>query len=60
MKSCVIESYQLLFSYFGLIWTRGCNVDDIIVNTAGGMMSFLLWKKVKKLHSRRKFYKIKG
>lgn len=59
LTSCVIESYQLLFSYFGLIWTRGCNVDDIIVNTAGGMISFLLWNKVKKLHSRRKFYKIK-
>ncbi len=58
LTSLTIETCQLLFSYFGLILPRGFNVDDMIVNTAGGMIGFLLCIELKKLHLERKFYKI--
>lgn len=40
----IIEIYQLVFTYFGFTYTRTFNVDDIILNTLGGMIGFLIYK----------------
>lgn len=42
--SLTIETLQLILSYSGLILTRGFNTDDLIMNTAGGLIVFLIFK----------------
>jgi glycopeptide antibiotics resistance protein len=41
-----IEIYQVVFSYFGLVIPRSFNVDDIILNTLGGMAGYYISKLV--------------
>ncbi|WP_078552536.1 VanZ family protein [Bacillus alkalicellulosilyticus] len=41
LGSLTIESYQLLFGYIGLISGRTFNVDDLILNTIGGVVGFI-------------------
>lgn len=36
-----IEVFQLILSYFGVIWARGFDVDDILLNTFGGVIGFM-------------------
>ncbi|WP_179298846.1 VanZ family protein [Evansella halocellulosilytica] len=51
-SSLTIETYQLIFTFTGLTITRTFNVDDLLLNTLGGMLSFyvmsLLMKKYKR------------
>ncbi|WP_251661345.1 VanZ family protein [Oceanobacillus profundus] len=39
--SLAIEVFQLILSYFGVIWARGFDVDDILLNTFGGVIGFM-------------------
>ncbi len=45
-----IETMQILFSYFGLIFARSFNVDDLILNTVGGVLGYLFFEQLKKLY----------
>lgn len=45
--SLTIETLQLILSYSGLIRTRGFNTDDLIMNTAGGLIVFLIFKAIR-------------
>ncbi|WP_244093897.1 VanZ family protein [Jeotgalibacillus sp. R-1-5s-1] len=40
--SLTIELSQLVLSYVGIAWMRGFNTDDLIVNTAGGFLAYLI------------------
>lgn len=42
LVSLAIETIQLSFTYFGWIMERGFNIDDIIINTLGGYIAFIL------------------
>ncbi|WP_396279029.1 VanZ family protein, partial [Bacillus paralicheniformis] len=42
LTSFLIESLQLVLSVTGFIMARTFNVDDLILNTAGGVMGFCL------------------
>ncbi|TFE01747.1 VanZ family protein [Jeotgalibacillus salarius] len=41
-SSLLIETTQLALSYVGIVWMRGFNVDDLIMNTAGGLLVFIV------------------
>jgi len=43
-SSLLIETLQLIFSYLGLVWMRGFNTDDLIMNSLGGFLVFLFFK----------------
>lgn len=47
--SLTIETYQIIFSYFGLVFLRTFNVDDLLLNTVGGAAGFyggkIIWEK---------------
>lgn len=44
-----IEIFQLVFGYFGMISSlRELNVDDIILNTAGGIVGYCVFMFAKK------------
>jgi glycopeptide antibiotics resistance protein len=47
--SLAIETYQIIFSYFGLVFLRTFNVDDLLLNTVGGAAGFyagrIIWEK---------------
>src|SRR5690625_4181932 len=45
--SLVIEILQFSFTYLGWIMERGFNVDDIIINTLGGYIAFILCELAK-------------
>ncbi len=47
--SLLIETTQLVLSYFGIAWMRGFNVDDLIMNTAGGILVYLLTRVMLKI-----------
>lgn len=40
--SFIIELSQLVLGYFGFVMGRGFNIDDLILNTLGGVIGFLL------------------
>ncbi len=42
LTSVFIETYQLVFSYLGLVFQRTFDVDDILLNTLGGAAGFYL------------------
>lgn len=45
--SITIEIYQAIFSFFGLVFiVRTTNVDDLILNTFGGLIGFCIYKIV--------------
>jgi len=44
--SLTIEIYQLAFSYLGLVYPRSFNVDDIILNSLGGVAGYYISKLV--------------
>lgn len=46
--SLMIETVQLSFTYLGLIMPRGFNVDDLIMNSFGGYLAFVLCEVLKK------------
>ncbi|MGM7681199.1 VanZ family protein [Cytobacillus sp. Hm23] len=48
LVSLTIETIQLTFTYLGLVMGRGFNVDDLIVNTLGGVIGFVLFGLTKK------------
>jgi glycopeptide antibiotics resistance protein len=45
----VIETYQIVFSYFGLVFPRAFDVDDIMLNTLGGVVGYyvgaVVWER---------------
>lgn len=47
--SLLIETLQLVLSYLGIAWIRGFNVDDLIMNTAGGLLVYLVTRLILKL-----------
>ena len=51
--SLTIEVYQIIFSYTGLIMSRSFNVDDLILNTLGGMMGYFMYAIVKEKFLKR-------
>ena len=55
LVSFAIESMQVLLSYFGYIFPRSFNVDDLILNTLGGIVGYVTFEQMKKF-----FYKIRG
>ncbi|WP_353893013.1 VanZ family protein [Proteinivorax hydrogeniformans] len=44
LTSLTIEIYQAIFSYYGLVFMRTSNIDDIILNTLGGVIGFGFYK----------------
>lgn len=48
LVSLGIETLQYSLTYWGLIMERGFNVDDIIVNTLGGFIAFVLCESITK------------
>ncbi|MEI5909664.1 VanZ family protein [Bacillus spongiae] len=46
--SLTIETIQFFFPYLGIIMGRGFNVDDLIINTLGGVIGFVLFGLIKK------------
>ncbi|MEK3890172.1 VanZ family protein [Bacillus sp. FSL K6-3431] len=48
LTSLTIEISQLILSYFGIISIRTFNVDDLILNTLGGCIGFVLWLLIRK------------
>lgn len=49
LVSLTIETYQLIGGYIGLLFGRTFNVDDLILNTFGGVFGFISFELVKKL-----------
>lgn len=47
--SLTIETMQLSFTYLGWITARGFNIDDLLINTLGGYIAFLLCKVVTRI-----------
>lgn len=45
--SLIIESYQVVFSFFGFVYNRTFNVDDLLVNTLGGIAGYAFYKLYK-------------
>src|SRR5690625_6137075 len=48
LVSLGIETLQYSLTYWGLIMERGFNVDNIIVNTLGGFIAFVLCESDRK------------
>ena len=44
LVSLTIEIYQSVFSYFGLVFLRTSNIDDILLNTFGGVIGFYVYQ----------------
>ncbi|MEB1809592.1 MAG: VanZ family protein [Bacillaceae bacterium] len=42
-----IETLQLLFGYLGVIMGRSFNVDDLLLNTLGGVVGYLVFELIK-------------
>ncbi|MDG5472655.1 VanZ family protein [Jeotgalibacillus sp. ET6] len=51
--SLLIESLQLLLSFTGFIWMRVFNVDDLIMNTTGGFLVFLVVRSIQKRKAKK-------
>lgn len=56
LTSLTIEIYQLIFSFFGILFARQFNVDDLMLNTLGGLMGALTYKIIRKIFLK----KVKG
>lgn len=52
--SFIIEIVQFSFTYLGLIRPRTFNVDDLIMNSMGGYIAFLLCKLLRKIYSNKR------
>ncbi|CAN7314189.1 VanZ family protein [Peribacillus frigoritolerans] len=50
LTSLTIEILQPILSYFGLIFNRSFDVDDLILNTLGGVLGFLVWLGISKIN----------
>ncbi|GAF66668.1 hypothetical protein BTS2_3570 [Bacillus sp. TS-2] len=50
LTSLTIEIAQLILGYFGFVLGRGTNVDDLILNTLGGVIGFILMQFLKRLY----------
>lgn len=48
LVSLTIETIQFAFPYLGLVRGRGFNVDDLIINTLGGVIGFILFESIRK------------
>lgn len=48
LVSLTIETFQLIGGYIGLLARRTFNVDDLLLNTLGGVIGFMLFEFVKK------------
>ncbi|MCT2534730.1 VanZ family protein [Aquibacillus koreensis] len=49
LVSLSIETIQFSFAYLGLVMGRGFNIDDLIVNTLGGVIGFLIFELIKRV-----------
>lgn len=50
LTSLSIEVYQFVLGYFGFIFSRTFNIDDLILNTLGGVLGFIIFKWIKKIY----------
>ena len=48
LVSLTIETIQFTFAHLGIVMGRGFNVDDLIVNSLGGVIGFVLFEAIKK------------
>ncbi|MFC0562558.1 VanZ family protein [Halalkalibacter alkalisediminis] len=46
-----IETLQIILGYLGFTYPRSFNVDDLILNTLGGFLGYLVFEQLKKLYS---------
>ena len=46
-----IETLQIVLTYYGITYSRSFNVDDLILNTLGGVLGYLAFEKLKNLYS---------
>lgn len=46
--SLTIETYQFILGYAGFIFGRTSNVDDLILNTLGGVIGYLCFEYIRK------------
>ena len=46
LVSLSIEIYQVIMGYVGIVWGRGFDVDDLILNTLGGIIGFIVAKMI--------------
>ncbi|MBO0587222.1 VanZ family protein [Sporosarcina sp. E16_8] len=53
LSSLSIESSQLIFSSVGFLWGRTFNVDDLLLNTLGGVLGFMVFEFMKKMFTSR-------
>uniref|UniRef100_A0A0M0KN47 VanZ-like domain-containing protein n=1 Tax=Halalkalibacterium halodurans TaxID=86665 RepID=A0A0M0KN47_ALKHA len=44
--SLLIEVTQLTLSGFGFVWARSFNVDDLLLNTLGGVIGFVVVRAI--------------
>jgi glycopeptide antibiotics resistance protein len=58
LTSLLIETVQWILSAAGVIWSRTFNVDDLLLNTIGGLIGYVVFKIVQKVSSRKKVRKI--
>ncbi|MED3647417.1 VanZ family protein [Halalkalibacterium halodurans] len=53
--SLLIEVTQLTLSSFGFVWARSFNVDDLLLNTIGGVIGFVVvWMIKNRIHQKNK------
>lgn len=55
LTTLTIETYQVIFSYFGLVRMRTFNVDDLMLNTLGGVLGYYVYEALIP-RIRRKFH----
>lgn len=62
LTSLTIETLQLILTSLGLLFRRGFDVDDLILNTIGGVIGYLSFRLIKKysilIKSRKKRYNL--
>ena len=51
LSSLFIEVNQLIFGYLGFLSGRTFNVDDLMLNTLGGALGFMVFKMMKKMYT---------
>ncbi|MCZ0703065.1 glycopeptide antibiotics resistance protein [Natronobacillus azotifigens] len=55
LTSLTIEAYQFVLGYFGFVFARTINIDDLILNTFGGTLGFITFEWIRKKIANKKF-----
>ena len=43
MTSLTIEIYQFILGYYGFVFARSFNIDDLLLNTLGGALGYIVF-----------------